>query len=246
MGESTNSSITCSQIKGTCWSITLNNPTEQEIALWNNISKHAHFVKSAQGQLERGKEGTPHIQGMLRTDSVRFSAVKKLLPRAHIEKAKNALALAQYVTKEESREGQLQSSKRETQVASPEAIQKELYDSHLSFVCNYKVEPFWVGEKVKYKMVKRTSPFETSPVNFMKLLSEEHIWKSYFKDNTKTIMDTTFDVMIQKGFYGVEFISANNLTCGAFKKHLFSIIYRHAFHQVKAQNVSSQREEDID
>lgn len=243
MGESTNSSITCSQIKGTCWSITLNNPTKEEIALWGNISKSAHFVKSASGQLEKGANGTEHIQGMLRTDSVRFSAVKKLLPRAHIEKAKNALALAQYVAKEDSRVAQLPSSKREVQVATPEVIQKELYDSHLSFVCTYKVEPFWVDAKVKYKAVKRNVPFEPTPVNFMKLLTEEN-WKLYFKDKAKEIMDASFDNLIQKGFYGVEFISANNLTCGAFKKHLYSILIRHALKA--SQNVPSQSEEDLD
>jgi len=245
MGEST-SSITCSQIKGTCWSITLNNPTEQEIALWNDISKAAIWVKGSQGQIEKGKEGTPHIQGLLKTDSVRFSAVKKLLPRAHIEKAKNALALAKYVTKEDTRVAPLLSSKREIQVASPESIQKELYECHLSFVCKNTLTPVWVDNKVYYKAVLRTEPLAITPVNFMTLLKTEPTWKLYFKDRAKEIMDITFDVMIQKGFYGVEFISSNNLTCGAFKKHLYSILIRHALLSPPPQSQSPQSEEDLD
>ena len=55
------------------------------------------------GQLEQGKEGTVHYQGMLSTPQVRFSAVKKVFPKAHIEVARNKSALANYVSKEETR-----------------------------------------------------------------------------------------------------------------------------------------------
>lgn len=54
-------------------------------------------------QLEVGAEGTPHIQGMLRTAQQRFSAIKKALPRAHIEAARNGAALAKYVAKDDTR-----------------------------------------------------------------------------------------------------------------------------------------------
>lgn len=248
MGESTNSSITCSQIKGTCWSITLNNPTKEEIALWNNISKAAHFVKRAEGQLEKGENGTPHIQGMLKTDSVRFSAVKKLLPRAHIEKAKNALALAKYVSKEETRVSPLESSKREVQVATPETIQKELYDSWSYKVINFKVTPTWTGpykNTLEYRFTERKDKLELNAFNFMKLLKEETEWKSYIHDKAKYIVDNIFDDMIQKGYYGVEFISANNLTCGAFKKHLYSIFIRHALKEAHASEASGTSEASL-
>lgn len=64
----------------------------------------AHWT--LQGQMEKGKEGTEHFQGMLTTPQVRWSAVKKVLPRAHIELARNKLALAQYVKKEDTRNGE--------------------------------------------------------------------------------------------------------------------------------------------
>lgn len=83
--------------RATCWSITINNPEEGEYKRplpggWKLI-----------GQLERGEEGTLHYQGMLKTSQVRFAAVKKEFPRAHIEVARDKAALAKYVTKEDTR-----------------------------------------------------------------------------------------------------------------------------------------------
>lgn len=78
------------------WSITINNPTDVEtrceVPGWR-----------LEGQFEVGTEGTRHFQGMLKTPQVRFSAVKKVFPRAHIEAAKNEQALKAYVHKLDSR-----------------------------------------------------------------------------------------------------------------------------------------------
>lgn len=89
--------------RATCWSITINNPEEAEYVRplpggWKLI-----------GQLERGAEGTLHYQGMLKTSQVRFSAVKKEFPRAHIEIARDKAALAKYVSKEETRVASVES-----------------------------------------------------------------------------------------------------------------------------------------
>lgn len=83
--------------RATCWSITINNPKEDEY----KIVLPARW--KLEGQLERGAEGTEHYQGMLNTPQVRFAAVKKVFPRAHIEVARNKVALAKYVHKEETR-----------------------------------------------------------------------------------------------------------------------------------------------
>lgn len=84
--------------RGTCWSVTINNPTEQDL----NPTLPAGWKMS--GQIESGDEkGTEHYQGMVQTPQVRFSAVKKVFPRAHIELARNKKALANYVHKDETR-----------------------------------------------------------------------------------------------------------------------------------------------
>jgi len=79
-----------------CWSITINNPTETDtvcdIPGWKLT-----------GQYEQGAEGTRHFQGMLETGQQRFSTVKRAFPRAHIEPARNKKALQAYIHKEETR-----------------------------------------------------------------------------------------------------------------------------------------------
>lgn len=83
--------------RGTCWSITINNPKNDE------FETQMPGGWKLTGQIEVGEEGTEHYQGMLTTPQVRFSAVKKVFPRAHIELAKNRKALEKYVHKDETR-----------------------------------------------------------------------------------------------------------------------------------------------
>ena len=82
------------------WSITINNPTEEE----TGVQMPTGWKLS--GQYEQGENGTTHFQGMLKTPQVRFSAVKSIFPRAHIEVARNVKALEKYVHKEETRVGE--------------------------------------------------------------------------------------------------------------------------------------------
>jgi len=86
--------------RSACWSITINNPTEEELQFTRVIANHWKIT----GQLEKGKEGTVHYQGMLETpQKPAFSTVKTALPRAHIEAARKRDQLAKYVQKEETR-----------------------------------------------------------------------------------------------------------------------------------------------
>lgn len=103
--------------RATNWSVTINNPTasdEEAIALARQRGW------KVDGQLERGDQGTLHYQLAVRTPQVRFSQVKKAFPRAHIEVARNAAALAAYV------------HKSDTQIA-PLAVQSDRYPSLSKF-----------------------------------------------------------------------------------------------------------------
>lgn len=96
-----------SQQRASAWSVTINNPTpadEEQIALARQKGW------KVEGQLERGEQGTPHYQLLVKTGQVRFSALKNQFPRAHIEVARNVTALQTYVHKEETREGELNTS----------------------------------------------------------------------------------------------------------------------------------------
>lgn len=92
------------QDRATAWSVTINNPVKNDE---ENIALARQRGWRVIGQLEKGAEGTPHYQLMVKTPQVRFSAVKKQFPRAHIEVCRNTGALEQYVQKEDTREGEL-------------------------------------------------------------------------------------------------------------------------------------------
>lgn len=55
------------------------------------------------GQLEEGSNGTKHWQLLLKTPTVRFHQVKQVFGRAHIELARDPIALARYVHKADTR-----------------------------------------------------------------------------------------------------------------------------------------------
>jgi len=87
--------------KASWWSITINNPTnDQRVALCHPPP----WVKNLSYQDEIAPTtGTLHVQGCLNTDSVRFSAIKSWLKTAHIEACyKSAAALQNYCKKTET------------------------------------------------------------------------------------------------------------------------------------------------
>lgn len=82
--------------KASDWSITINNPTEADREAIRTLGQHKWF-KGFVHQVEEAS--TEHIQGYLKTEYIRFSAVKKVFPRAHIEVAVNKHALKTYCEK---------------------------------------------------------------------------------------------------------------------------------------------------
>lgn len=92
-------------IRASCWSLTINNPVDSDEY---SISEARQKGWKVEGQKEKGEGGTVHYQLLLRTPQVRFSAVKKVFPRAHIEVARNITALMNYVKKEDTRLAPLQ------------------------------------------------------------------------------------------------------------------------------------------
>lgn len=93
------------QTRGTCWSVTINNPTKSDDE-WIAIARQKSGWK-VYGQREKGEQGTEHYQLMVTTPQVRFSALKKAFPRGHIELARDRTALSKYVQKEDTKVGDL-------------------------------------------------------------------------------------------------------------------------------------------
>lgn len=89
------------QVKATFWGpCTLNNPTDEDRAA---LQSPPEFVKAVRGQDEVGENGTPHIQFMVQCKTQqRMTALKRWLPRAHFEAARNVAAVKNYVSKSET------------------------------------------------------------------------------------------------------------------------------------------------
>lgn len=185
--------------KACCWSITINNPTDDDHVQWAALSA-LHWVKEVTGQLEKGEEGTLHIQGMVKTQSVRFAALKKALPRAHIEPARNAAALAKYV------------SKLETRIA-PIAPIKTANQNDVQIAC------LGVALNLCYQW-SASDPLVTDEL----LLLDKYSFE--IKRDWEKILDTAVSSLIYQGFYGVEFVVSNPQVRTAFKKYLPAILYR--------------------
>lgn len=85
------------------WCFTLNNPSEDDERLVRSLADLPHVVRLAVGREVAPTTGTRHLQGYVRfSRGVRFSGVKKLVPRAHIEprQAKKECQASQYCLKD--------------------------------------------------------------------------------------------------------------------------------------------------
>lgn len=79
-----------SQEKSRAWCFTINNPSEDDKSILLNPSEKVRYRIVGE---EVGSEGTSHLQGyFVFHQDTRFSAVKKLLTRAHIEKCEGSPA----------------------------------------------------------------------------------------------------------------------------------------------------------
>lgn len=89
------------------WCFTINNPTDGDMVTLIGEPDDPYppkGVKFVKFQLERGKNGTPHYQGLLiYENAVRLATVKELLPRAHLEPMKSLKGSLAYVEKEDTR-----------------------------------------------------------------------------------------------------------------------------------------------
>lgn len=186
--------------KSCCWSITINNPTQDDFVAWEAL-KGLHWVREVIGQVEKGEEGTTHIQGCLKTLSVRFSQVKKHLPRAHIEPARNEKALEKYVVKEDTRVSQIATAKVATASHLQKAIYSTLYYNGRDYFPNWSV----------------------AQDDFLLNLEANRL---QIKSEWERLMDDGVSELIREGYYGIEFVVSNPQVRTAFKKYIVDILYR--------------------
>lgn len=145
-------------LRGTCWSVTINNPKDSDdecIALARQKSGW-----KVHGQKEKGESGTEHYQLMVTTPQIRFSAVKKQFPRAHIELARDRVALANYVTKEDTKVADLPQS-------------QDMYPSHSKLMS-------WYGEFFMQYGEENSGVEDREYLKIFDLMCERKIREGYY------------------------------------------------------------------
>lgn len=94
-------------LKGNQWICTLNNPTKHypDFMLKDYLEKwHSTGAVYVTGQLEKGKEETPHVQYYVQfgpKDQKRMSAMRKYCPHSHYVIVKQNNGADEYCNKEE-------------------------------------------------------------------------------------------------------------------------------------------------
>lgn len=92
------------------WSVTINNPNSGDEECLALARQRGWIVE---GQIEVGNNGTPHYQLLVNTRSQqRFTALKRVFPRGHIEAARRPSALKNYVHKTETCVSELPNSEK--------------------------------------------------------------------------------------------------------------------------------------
>lgn len=200
--------------RGTCWSVTINNPTESDLkpelpAGWR-----------MEGQIEEGAEGTEHYQGMVNTPQVRFSAVKKVFPRAHIELAKNRKALEKYV------------HKSETRVAE---VSNVVSNIPTLFAYQHTIAARWDDDEYDgFVLTKKKS------------LDDTELGKLTGGDYAMEYVDYLVGLDIEKGICGIEYIAINPMWRSAWKKFYRQLVARERTAELKSQqDIYNAREEDV-
>lgn len=95
----TGTSMTNEGIRSRGWCFTINNPTTDDDNNIQNLVAECKYVIIGR---EKGDNGTPHYQGYCSfNNTTRFGKIKRLLPRAHIEKQRgNNIQAIDYCKKE--------------------------------------------------------------------------------------------------------------------------------------------------
>lgn len=187
----------------TSWSVTINNPTaadEEEIALARSKGW------KVEGQIERGENGTPHYQLLVKTPQTRFSTIKNYFKRGHIEPAKNVVALKKYVHKEDTRVAELTSTDDKYPSVSKmwELMFVFLRDNNWIHIDH---DPRYDTENDRWD----TMWFKDCP--------------NHLRHNPERMFDTLIQELIINGYF-VEHHAMNPQVRGAWKRYAPAILHR--------------------
>lgn len=167
--------------RATCWSLTINmGATKMEtVEEWIHSARARGWKIT--GQVEKAPTtGTLHYQLMLQTPQMRFAAIKRAFPTAHIEIARRKVALSQYVVKTDTRVAALpqQDEKYPTAAKFWELVFKQ-YEG---------VEGGWEDDEntVCFSDLDRQQALEANPLDFLDQVAANLIRSGYVIDHLIT------------------------------------------------------------
>lgn len=184
-------------VRASCWSVTINNPTEvDELEIQ---ACRATRGWSVEGQKEVGENGTPHYQLMVKSSQVRFAAVKKMFSRGHIEVARAPKKLAIYVHKEDTRVAEL-------------PAQSQLYPNQSTF---------W---DMCYDKCLSYNVLDLSMINGGTFIWFKEFDRKFANDAMKLFDNIVYD-LIMEGYY-VESMGVNPQVRGAWQRYHQALLCR--------------------
>lgn len=174
-------------IRGSWWSITINNPTEQDRQA---LKEPPTFVKRLKYQDEIGGDGTLHIQGAVNTSQVRFSAIKSWLKRAHIELGKDPKALLAYVGKTDTAVAGTQNDHKQEYMTMEKGLRKlaEYYvppDPHDEPSKTWEEDHYWDAVKLILKESPSLVQLYTNPQMLRAWKNTRSVWLDLLEETDR-------------------------------------------------------------
>lgn len=107
------------------WFFTLNNYTEQDIKDLQEMKSGEYLF-----QEEKGKNGTPHLQGIVAfPNAISFESAKRHIgTKAHIEVSKDLKASVLYCKKEETRIGKIYTNSKRFDTLTQKKMKKKNFE----------------------------------------------------------------------------------------------------------------------
>ena len=142
--------------------ITLNNPEGDAEEILRGLIDDSKVVYVV-GQLELGDNMTPHIQAFIGLNApMLMSYIKKLLPRAHIESARDVAASKAYCQKEDTRIAgpwQFGEDKQEKIKTGSGISAKRMLEMTEEQLLELTGQQYLIAKKVKIEHSKTIQPF---------------------------------------------------------------------------------------
>lgn len=199
--------------RSTCWSLTEQVATREDAEVFMNQPVPPGW--KLRGQLEKAPTtGQLHLQLMLETPRIRFGTVKKQFPKAHIEVARDKLALSTYVGKHES---------RVAAVAQPLTPTIWEFNKMVADSINTNELSLWILTMRDIRIDKHP---DTVYADGEWLVCTDNIWKSIRPNEMLTYIDKVISQFIADGVRGAEYMGVNPMFRSAWKTYGRALLER--------------------